>query len=481
MTFTSLAKKQHFVSSAVVRTFLTSSCDFGAYANLFRLFLNSFIQRFDSENATVRFPGYPSVNGRYQDSIEGFTRFFPLISAWLSSGRQSVINLGGDLTVDLDDLVRRTLRNALDPKSRGYYGKISNHDNRVIAAALISLSLWQLKETVFENIGEREKQMISDWLNQVNTVEVADNNWHLFVVMVNAVLKRLGLPYSSTQYAKHYNRHKSFYLGNGWYSDGPEGIVDYYNAWEVHPFLAWIDQIDPELDRTFIRRTTKQFLESFIYFFSPAGFPIFGRSICYRLALPTAFILAEAFGWSSLKTGTARSALNAVWRHFLQRGAVRNGFITQGYYGESLDFLDNYSGPASCNWSLLSLAAALAHPSESEFWTIAPIPLPIEHQSYELSLPAAGMLVTGKSSTQRITVRLQINEAIVATSSNITISRFSLAQKVIVRFLSMLHLFDYIVSPTMPYQIRRLLTRPSNWEVKYKLSEYHSDKPYCID
>jgi len=480
MILRSSVKNKEVASQDICRAFLESNGDSQAYEDLFYLFLDRFLRHLHPQTATTSFPGYPSTNGCYQDGIEGFTRFLPLISAWLSSGRQSTIDTANGSTLDLEDLVRRALRRALDPTSKGYYGRISNYDHRVIAAALISLSLWLLRESLWDRMGAREQEMVSDWLNQVNTVKVNDNNWHLFVVMVNAVLKHFGCPYSPEQYVWHYNRHKSFYLGDGWYRDGPEGIVDYYNAWEVHPFLIWIDQMDAELDSAFIRRTTRQFLKSFIFFFTPEGFPIFGRSICYRLALPTAFILAEALGWSSMNAGTARSALNAIWYHFVKYGAIRKGSITQGYYGECLDFLDNYSGPGSCNWSLLSLVAALAQSSESGFWTRPPVPLPIENQSYEVFLPAAGMVVRGDSRTQKVKVRLQTNEPSPYTQDLLSVSRFSLFQKMIVRLLSNLGLFDYVLSPKMPYRFRRFLTRPNNWEVKYKLHEYHSDRPRCM-
>ena len=36
-----------------------------------------------------------------------------------------------------------------------------------------------------------------------------------------------------------------FYLGDGWFTDGPDGPVDYYNAWGFYYHIGWIHRMNP--------------------------------------------------------------------------------------------------------------------------------------------------------------------------------------------------------------------------------------------
>lgn len=459
----------------IINNFVFSSKENKDYEQLIIYFLSSYLTYSVPERSLALYPGFRSHQGKLGDKIEGFYRILPVMAAWIYSGRSSVINLKGFGRVDIEQIIRDGIVNAVTPSSPGYYGEISDYDSRIIAASVIALSLWYLKDTLWINMSQFEKCIIVDWLNGVNKKKIVDNNWHLFIVMTNAVLKHLGVRYSEEDYQKHYLRHKSFYRGNGWYSDGPEMVLNYYNAWEVHPYLIWIDQVDPTLDRAFIRKTTKEFLESYIHFFSSSGFPIFGRSVCYRMALPTPLVLAEAFGWPPLRTGQARAALNAIWEYFLRNGAVKNGLITQGYWGEDLDFLDNYSGPASCNWSLMSIVAALTNPPDSPFWQEDPSPLPVEISSYKIYLEDIDMTVVGDKPSGDISVFLKPDRKYSSTQR----IRYSLPAKLADKLIDYFNLKETVFWRYLPYKVKALTHRPDNAAMKYGLTKYSSMNPFC--
>src|SRR5262249_829626 len=144
----------------------------------------------------------------------------------------------------------------------------------------------------------------------------------------------------SSEARRHYARVRSFYRGDGWFSDGPGDVFDYYNAWGIHYQLFWLEQIDPSWDKPFIAEASREFLETYRYLLSPAGFPIMGRSVCYRMAAPVPLVLAQ-IEQDHIEAGEARRAMDATWQYFLRHNGAHDGNITQGYCGSDARVLDN--------------------------------------------------------------------------------------------------------------------------------------------
>lgn len=457
-----------------VKNFVNSNKGEQDYIKLFYLFLSTFLDYRSKNKSTALYPGEVSEQGRINDSIEGFYRFIILAAAWLNGKRDSRLYLKRHGRVDVEKIIKEGILNAVNPKSKGYYGDIHDFDGKIIAASVISLSIWILRNTLWQKFNSLQKEMVVNWLLKVNYKKIVDNNWHLFIVLTNAVLKDLNVEIDEENYKYHYDRHKQFYIGDGFYSDGPEGYIDYYNAWEVHPYLIWIDQIDPKLDRKFIRKTTREFLNNFIFFFSYHGFPIYGRSICYRLSLPTPFILAEKYNLTSLEPGTAKATLDAIWGYFLKNGAIENGIVTQGYFKNNYNILDTYSGSGSCNWSLLSLACALSIPSGDSFWKSPVQKLPIEKQSYHMKLTSIGFEVIGnKEQSEIILINPYFNP-----NEKSKIKHYSNIKRIINKIIYVIKAkkcFTWIFIPT---KIKRILMRPSNLYIKYRQEKYSSKHPF---
>jgi hypothetical protein len=204
-----------------------------------------------------------------------------------------------------------------------------------------------------------------------------------------------------------YNGFKDLYRGKGWFADGDEShgeAFDFYNAWSMHYSLYWLNRIDPGLDKAFIEQALDEFLKGYKYLFGADGFPIFGRSICYRMALPAPLVFGYVEHPDRVSAGEARRAMDTVWRYFAQHGGLNAGTVTQGYCGADPRILDRYMGPASCNWSLRSLVAALALPVDAAFWTAPERPLPVELADFRVALGPTGWVVVGEHSQARISL-----------------------------------------------------------------------------
>lgn len=370
-----------------------------SYEDLFLYFLEGFLGARSALGASARYPGHPSFNGALCDRLEGYSRFVPLVAAWLHGGRPSRVDAGANREVDLAELLAAGLEAGTNPASPDYWGPIDHRDQRIVEAADIALAAWLVRDTVWRDLPTPTRQRVVAWLSGVNDKRTADNNWHLFVVIVNAALRALGEQHDADEMTRRYDHFKAFYRGDGWYSDGPGDKFDYYNAWGIHYPLNWIRVMDPTWDSGFLSEASGQFVGRYKSFFGPHGFPIMGRSVCYRMAAPVPLIQAQALGDNGVTAGEARRAFNLTWRWFIRKGAVARGTCTQGYGRADPRVLDNYSGPASPLWSLRSLTAALAQPYDAPIWRTAGEPLPVERGDFEFTIGATGWRVQGEAAS----------------------------------------------------------------------------------
>jgi hypothetical protein len=424
-----------------------------AYDNLFLYFVEGFETYHTAAGSMAVFPGLPSRNGRIADGMEGFSRMAPMWGVWVSSGRSPILKLRSQKTVDLNDIFKRGLLSGTDSSSQGYWGTISDFDQRIVEASDVALSLWLFRSTVWNQMSPMEKKQVSLWLLGVNGKRLPDNNWHLFVTFINAVLEKLGVSADSASALAHYERFKQFYRGDGWFSDGPGNTFDYYNAWGIHYQLYWLSQVAPEWDSDFISSTRRQFITSYQYLVGPTGVPILGRSVCYRMGAVAPLVFASRN--DGVSPGLARRSLDLTWKYFIRNGAVKGGNVTQGYCGSDARILDNYSGPASCLWALRSLVVAFYAGPQSRFWQRPEESLPIEKGDYAFQIKATGWTICGTKQTG--TIEIHIPTKIPGGAS-----------------LEPYGLWRRVASAVLwrPF-------RPDNRAAKYQRARYTSNEPFC--
>jgi len=427
-----------------------------SYESLFRYFIEGFMTYRSELGALAYYPGMPSKSGKLLDALEGFSRVAPFIGAWVKSGRPSRVHLTGGRIVDLIEIFRSGLVSGTDPASPEYWGKIGHLDGRIVEASDIALSLWFFYEIVWEKLPIAEKQQVVDWLKQVFDKRVHDNNWHLFVAFVGLMLEKLGRGTGRSLILKHYERFKEFYRGEGWFSDGPGNVFDFYNAWGMHYQLYWFLEVEPEWDTGFIKEAQGQFLASYKYVLGPQGVPIFGRSICCRMAVPAPLVFGHCLHPDRITAGEARRALDSIWQFFIRHGALRDGNVTQGYFGSDPRILDNYSGPASCLWSLRSLIVAFYLPEDSAFWNTKVEALPVEKEDYEIIVKTAGWKIRGKRKGKVIEIE-NVNSADVPKRA---LKEYGIFRKML----------GFILGRPL---------RPPNRDAKYRQRIYSSGQPFC--
>lgn len=380
------------------------------YNELFKYFAHGYVEYQSLQGAQVLYPGEISSRGRNINGLEGFARFFPLVSSWLFSDHSEMLYLNKEY-YNLIEVLKKGVLNGTDPENEEYWGNVEDKDQRIVEAADIALSLWLSKDKIWITLTVDEKQKIVKWLEQSINKEIVDNNWNLFPITIVKVLEALGysnqenIIYVNDLYDNYKNKH---YLGQGWFDDPPKGI-DYYNAWSIHYSLFWLDQIDPDFDSHFIRKAHLEFIQFYKFLFSENGFPIMGRSVCYRLAAPAPIISAALINPEEISPGFAIRALDLTWTHFIENNALQDGKLTQGYYENDLRILDVYSGTGSCLWSLRSLIVAFYVDEFIPLWIAKEELLPIEKSDFEITNDRIGWTIIGDKSNQRITLEIKNN------------------------------------------------------------------------
>jgi hypothetical protein len=425
------------------------------YHGLVRYFAESWKTYRTASGAGAEFPGLPSWSGPDADRLEGFARLMPLLAAWCASGRNPELELVSGGTLNLPEEFARGLIAGTDPASPSYWGAMPGRSNqRIVEAADVALALWLLRDSTWNDLPASRQAVVVEWLAQVGDAPGLENNWQLFFVLIDRILDSLGHPGRVRNPRERFAKIRSFHLGDGWFQDGPEGRVDFYNAWGFHYALNWIQRIDPEWDPDFILGCQRAFLSSYACLISPRGIPLLGRSFPYRIAVPAPLVAGQERHPDLVSAGEARRALDVVWGYFIANGAVRGGLITQGYHGADPRLLENYSGPASPLWSLRSLVEAIYHPADAAIWTDRPEPLPVERGDFDVRVAGGRWRVLGQRASGTVTVEVLAN----SEGSRPSLEPFTFRQRL--RSLA-----------------RGEPGRPRNYEAKYDGRRYSSAEP----
>jgi hypothetical protein len=426
------------------------------YLTLVGYVVEGFLTYSTPSHALADYPGLPAGGARKAEEFEGFSRVEPLLGAWLEHASATTITLPSGREVDAARILESGVLAGTDPGHADYWGDITDNDQRIAEAADVALALWLSRASVWDRLDANQRQQIARWLLQVNGKAIADNNWHLFVAQINVALESLGAKFDAQVIERHLARTLDFYRGDGWFTDGPEGPIDYYNAWGFYYHIGWIHRMNSGLLGETVTSALPLFAADLMHLLGPHGLPVMGRSVCYRMAVPAPLIFASTLHPESLPPAIARRALDVTWDFFLEHGALRDGRVTQGYCGDDAAMLDNYSGPASCLWSLRSLVVALDLAADSEFWTQDAAPLPVEQGDFERRIAGGRWLARGDASTGDVTL---VNPQPLPEAQT-GIEPFGLVDRAI-------------------SAVRGGPRRPHNEGAKYGKATYGSRRPFC--
>lgn len=311
--------------------------------------------------------------------LEGLGRLLAGIAPWLE--------LGADATAEgrernrLAGLARAGIDAATDPKSPDYFN-FSRGGQPLVDAAFFAQAMLRAPNELWKKLEPRVQQNVVAALTSSRGIRAGENNWKLFATMVEVFLHRAGAKRDDTRLFEGITRHRDWYLGDGFYGDGPEFHWDYYNSFVIQPML--VEALDAVRDeapewKTFSDKSRERLTrwaavqERLI---APDGsYPVIGRSIAYRCGAFQGLAMAA---WRKLlpkevSPAQARVALTRVIRRTLEAPGTfdAKGWLRIGLAGAQPGLGETYISTGSlylCSVALLPLGL----PATDEFWSAPP-------------------------------------------------------------------------------------------------------------
>lgn len=329
----------------------------------------------------------PSFDNRNRKVVymETFGRLMAGIAPWLA--------LSDDATAEskqrkqLREWALASYRNAVDPTSPDYLCWGVSGQN-LVDAAYIAESFLRAYDTLWQPLDTLTKQRYFKEFQKLRRIDPPYTNWLLFSSVIESFLAKAGGGYDEFRVNMACRKVEEWYVGDGWYADGPVFAFDYYSSYVFHAMYletlqAMIDaKMNTRIDYSkyherALKRAQKYaiILERFI---SPEGtFPVIGRSTPYRLAAmqPLALLAWYQKMPKELTNGQVRAALTQVMHRMFDHRQNYNqkGFLTIGFCGSQPETADWYTNNGSLYMTSLAFMP-LGLPANHPFWTDAPQP-----------------------------------------------------------------------------------------------------------
>lgn len=275
-------------------------------------------------------------------------------------------------------------KNSVDPESPDYlcWGVAGQN---LVDAAYIAESFIRAYDALWVPLDKVTKERYIKEFKKLRSIEPPYTNWFLFSSTIESfIAKAAGLrEYDDFRVMMTIRKVEEWYVGDGWYADGPVFAFDYYSSYVFHAmYLETLqNMIDAKANtrleyRKYYDRALKRaqkfsiILERFI---SPEGtFPVIGRSTPYRMAAmqPLALMAWYQKLPQDLSNGQVRAALTQVMHRMYdqQQNYNEGGFLTIGFCGHQPETADWYTNNGSLYMTSLSLMP-LGLPADHDFWT----------------------------------------------------------------------------------------------------------------
>jgi hypothetical protein len=291
---------------------------------------------------------------------------------------------------------REAIHNCLDPNSPDAIDFDAGHQV-IVDTAFLAHAFLRAPDTLWSPLPDLTKTRILDRFTFLRRKAPAFSNWLLFSAITEAFLKVAGAVPDPMRVDYALRQHEQWYVGGGWYKDGPNFHLDYYNSFVIQPMLldtaerfaevSWIRDMLPEW-----RKRARRHAELQERMIAPDGsFPVTGRSIAYRCGafqhLATMALRHDLP--ETISPAQVRVALTSVIRRTLEPPGTYDpaGFLRIGLAGHQPDLGETYISTGS-----LYLASAaflpLGLPASDPFWSTPDAPTTWSKAFSGTNLPA---------------------------------------------------------------------------------------------
>ena len=330
----------------------------------------------------------PSFDNRNKKVLymECFGRLMAGVAPWLTLPDDATAE--GKQRKQLREWALASYKNAVDPQNPDYLCWGIGGQN-LVDAAYIAESFLRAYDTLWKPLDEVTKKRYLAEFAKLRHIDPPYTNWLLFSSTIESFMAKAGGDFDEYRVNSACRKVEEWYVGDGWYADGPVFAFDYYSSYVFHPMYletlqAMVDaKVNSRLDyQKYYDRELKRcqkysiILERFI---SPEGtFPAFGRSIPYRMATmqPLALMAWYQKLPKDLSNGQVRAALTKVLHRMFDQENNFNekGYLSIGFCGNGQkNVADWYTNNGSLYMTTLAFMP-LGLPADRPFWTDAAQP-----------------------------------------------------------------------------------------------------------
>lgn len=331
----------------------------------------------------------PTWDGRNKDVtyMECFGRLMAGLAPWLSLADDDTPE--GIQRRQLREWALKSYANAVNPQNPDYL-LWRQEGQTLVDAAYIAESFLRGYDALWMPLDSLTKQRYITEFTLLRRVDPSYSNWLLFSATVESFLRKAGAPSDTYRISSSLRKIEEWYVGDGWYSDGPHFAFDYYNSFVIHPMYIEALEIITEAGKhkkiwnmpgcdyhKAIARAQRfgMILERLI---SPEGtLPVVGRSITYRTGSLQTLALLAWRNWlpEELSNGQVRAGMTAVIKRMFgnNRNFNEKDFLTLGFNGSQPDISDYYTNNGSLYMASLAFLP-LGLPADAPFWADASQP-----------------------------------------------------------------------------------------------------------
>jgi len=308
--------------------------------------------------------------------LEAFGRLMAGIAPWLNLPDDDTSE--GKQRKQLREWALQSYKNAVDPDSPDYL-LWSGEGQVLVDAAFLANSFIRAPKALWEPLEAVTKERYINEFKGLRKIRPPFNNWLLFRAMIEAFMASIEEEYDSYALDISIRKINEWYLGDGWYGDGPEFSFDYYNSFVIHPMMVEIiqimenKQIATPLSFDLALRRMQRYNRLLERLISPeASFSAVGRSMTYRMGVFQPLALsAWKFGLpENMTNGQVRNALTSVMKRMfsVEGNFDSEDFLQLGFVGHQPAMADSYTNTGSLyltSFVFLPLGLEAGHP----FWT----------------------------------------------------------------------------------------------------------------
>lgn len=353
--------------------------------------------------ASMNIAGQASDHDLNADRLESVARPFLLFAHWRYSLNFNREACDEDLALKMEEWFEAALLEGTNPDSNEFWGYSSNFHQHSVEMGLLVIGLEISRDWLWETISDGEREQILAWLeSDIGNGHHWNNHMFFGIFVMEFLLKEgRGFPSYRSVIDRWFGELESMYLGDGWFMDGMNQSVDFYNAYAWHYYSMWWIKLygehDPERGERW-KKLTGLFMKDYPMFFSANGEqPAFGRSITYRFNATAPFAMAHLMGASSLDPGLAREVCERNMNFFFSKPIFQEqGCLSLGWHDQFEDMVESYSCGGSPYWAAKAFAPLLL-PVDDSFWTAPSTLLPAEREDRSIVFPAPGLITRSVS------------------------------------------------------------------------------------